>query len=41
MPLFIKKFEEVFDCKTEPLELSVQEDMLNDIYSNLMAEITQ
>ncbi|XP_047514693.1 putative lipoyltransferase 2, mitochondrial [Pieris napi] len=35
-PLFLKHFEKVFECKTEDVPSNYQEDILSNIYSNLL-----
>lgn len=39
IPLFLKYFTEVFECKCESLEIDVQEEILSSMYSKLMAQI--
>ncbi|XP_059048991.1 putative lipoyltransferase 2, mitochondrial [Achroia grisella] len=37
-PLFLKKFDKVFDCKCEELDTNAQEDILNSVYNNLLTQ---
>ncbi|XP_053601531.1 octanoyl-[acyl-carrier-protein]:protein N-octanoyltransferase LIPT2, mitochondrial [Plodia interpunctella] len=38
IPLFLKTFGNVFDCKCEDLEVPVQEQILNDVYCKLLTQ---
>ncbi|KAM3966689.1 lipoyl(octanoyl) transferase 2 [Aphomia sociella] len=37
-PIFLKMFNNVFGCKSEEMETKVQEDILNSVYTNLLAQ---
>lgn len=38
-PLFIKTFDNVFGCKTDDLETSAQEEILNTVYNKIWSKI--
>lgn len=40
MPIFLKEFQEVFQCESEELDINDQKDILSRVYSDLMAHIT-
>lgn len=37
IPLFLKNFERVFECKSEDVSIGYQEDILSNVYSKLMS----
>lgn len=37
-PMFLHSFSKVFECKTEDLDTKYQEEILNSVYNNLLAD---
>lgn len=37
-PIFLRNFEDVFQCKSEELSKSIQQEILNDVCSELLVE---